>query len=59
MDRAGVSQTKWTTLVCTVALGLAAAGVLQRLKAATHWLGHDVLQQFGSVPTNMGSQRYV
>lgn len=43
--------TKWTTSVCTGALGLAAAGVLQGLKATTHWLALDVLKQFGAVPT--------
>ena len=43
--------TKWTTSVCTGALGLAAAGVLQGLKATTHWLAHDILQQFGAIPT--------
>ena len=43
--------TKWTTSVCTGALGLAAAGVLRGLKATTHWLAHDVLKQFGAIPT--------
>lgn len=43
--------TKWTTSVCTGALGLAAAGVLKGLKATTHWLAHDVLKQFGAIPT--------
>lgn len=42
--------TKWTTSVCTGALGLAAAGVLRGLKATTHWLAHDVLKQFGATP---------
>jgi len=44
--------TTWTTSVCTGALGLGAAGVLQGLKATTHWLAHDVLKQFGAIPTN-------
>ena len=43
--------TKWTTSVCTGALGLAAAGVLQGLKATTHWLALDALKQFGAIPT--------
>lgn len=43
--------TKWTTSVCTGALALAAAGVLQGLQATTHWLAIDVLKQFGAVPT--------
>lgn len=42
--------TKWTTSVCTGALGLAAAGVLRGLNATTHWLAHDVLKQFGAIP---------
>jgi len=36
--------------VCTGALGLAAAGVLQGLEATTHWLALDVLKQFGAIP---------
>lgn len=44
-------STKWTTSVCTGALGLGAAGVLQGLKATTHWLAHDALKQFGAIPT--------
>ncbi|MBH0192452.1 MAG: DJ-1/PfpI family protein [Nitrospira sp.] len=43
--------TKWTTSVCTGALGLGAAGVLKGLRASTHWLAHDVLKQFGAIPT--------
>ncbi|MBX3325971.1 MAG: DJ-1/PfpI family protein [Nitrospira sp.] len=43
--------TKWTTSVCTGALGLATAGVLRGLKATTHWLAHDVLKQFRAIPT--------
>jgi transcriptional regulator GlxA family with amidase domain len=43
--------TKWTTSVCTGALGLGAAGVLKGLRASTHWLAHDALKQFGAIPT--------
>jgi transcriptional regulator GlxA family with amidase domain len=43
--------TKWTTSVCTGALALGAAGVLNGLKATTHWLALDALKQFGAVPT--------
>lgn len=43
--------TKWTTSVCTGALALAAAGVLQGLQATTHWLALDVLKQLGAIPT--------
>ena len=43
--------TKWTTSVCTGALGLAAAGLLRGLQATTHWLALDALKQFGVIPT--------
>jgi len=43
--------TKWTTSVCTGALGLGAAGVLKGLRASTHWLAQDALTQFGAIPT--------
>jgi transcriptional regulator GlxA family with amidase domain len=43
--------TKWTTSVCTGALGLGAAGVLKGLRANTHWLAHEALTQFGAIPT--------
>ena len=43
--------TKWTTSVCTGALGLGPAGLLRGLKATTHWLALDVLKQFGAIPT--------
>lgn len=42
--------TKWTTSVCTGALGLAAAGVLRGLDATTHWLALDALPQYGARP---------
>jgi putative intracellular protease/amidase len=44
--------TKWATSVCTGAIGLVAAGVLNGLKATTHWLPFDALKQFGAVATN-------
>jgi putative intracellular protease/amidase len=34
----------WTTSVCTGSLVLAAAGVLEGLEAATHWLSLDILR---------------
>lgn len=40
--------SKWTTSVCTGALILGAAGLLQGLKATTHWYGKDLLSQFGA-----------
>lgn len=43
--------TKWTTSVCTGALGLGAAGVLDGIKATTHWFCLDMLKDFGATPT--------
>jgi transcriptional regulator GlxA family with amidase domain len=40
--------TRWTTSVCTGALILAAAGLLQGLRATTHWLALEVLRQLGA-----------
>ncbi len=40
--------TKWTTSVCTGSLILGAAGLLQGLKATTHWLAMDMLRMFGA-----------
>lgn len=43
--------TRWTTSVCTGALGLGAAGVLQGKRATTHWLALETLRKFGAEPT--------
>jgi putative intracellular protease/amidase len=40
----------WTTSVCTGSLVLAAAGVLEGLEAATHWLSLDILREYGATP---------
>ena len=40
--------TQWTTSVCTGALLLAAAGLLQGLEATTHWAAADELEAFGA-----------
>src|SRR5215210_5288263 len=40
--------SKWTTSVCTGSLVLGAAGLLEGLKATTHWLAYDVLESLGS-----------
>lgn len=42
--------TKWTTSVCSGALILAAAGLLQGKPAATHWIARDILKKFGAIP---------
>lgn len=45
-------SSKWTTSVCTGALILGATGILQGLKATTHWYTRDHLSQFGAEYTN-------
>lgn len=44
--------TTWTTSVCTGALMLGAAGVLDGLPATTHWYSHAELATFGAIPTD-------
>jgi transcriptional regulator GlxA family with amidase domain len=43
--------TTWTTSVCTGALILGAAGILDGLRATTHWLSYDELAACGATPT--------
>jgi transcriptional regulator GlxA family with amidase domain len=43
--------SRWTTSVCTGALLLGAAGILEDLRATTHWLFFDQLRAFGAEPT--------
>jgi transcriptional regulator GlxA family with amidase domain len=43
--------TTWTTSVCTGALILGAAGLLDGLDATTHWLSYDLLARYGARPT--------
>jgi transcriptional regulator GlxA family with amidase domain len=40
--------TTYTTSVCTGALLLAAAGILDGVPATTHWLARDLLQELGA-----------
>jgi transcriptional regulator GlxA family with amidase domain len=48
----GVHETsEWTTSVCTGALLLGAAGILDGLEATTHWLELPNLERFGARPT--------
>jgi transcriptional regulator GlxA family with amidase domain len=44
-------HTTWTTSVCTGAILLGAAGVLDGLPATTHWFAYDQLRAFGAEPT--------
>jgi putative intracellular protease/amidase len=45
------AQSEWTTSVCTGSLLLGAAGVLDGLRATSHWLALDALPSFGAEPT--------
>ncbi|MBV8945117.1 MAG: DJ-1/PfpI family protein [Solirubrobacterales bacterium] len=48
--RTAHESSQWTTSVCTGALVLAAAGVLDGLEATTHWLLLDKLGELGATP---------
>jgi transcriptional regulator GlxA family with amidase domain len=43
--------TTYTTSVCTGALLLGAAGVLDGLRATTHWFAYEQLRAYGAEPT--------
>ena len=45
-------HTAWTTSVCTGSLLLGAAGVLDGLRATTHWRAKDVLAGLGATPVD-------
>jgi len=49
--RAAHETTTWTTSVCTGALLLGAAGLLEGLPATTHWAAYDDLAGYGAKPT--------
>ncbi len=42
-------KSRWTTSVCTGALFLAAAGLLQGQRASTHWRASKFLASFGAI----------
>ncbi|MEY2396849.1 MAG: hypothetical protein QOJ00_23 [Actinomycetota bacterium] len=45
------ATSTWTTSVCTGSLLLGAAGLLNGLRATSHWLALDTLRDFGAEPT--------
>lgn len=49
--QARASNAKWITSVCTGALVLGAAGLLDGYKATTHWAAVDFLKNFGATHT--------
>jgi putative intracellular protease/amidase len=50
--RGAHETSSWTTSVCTGALILAAAGILDGLEATTHWLLLDKLGELGPTPVS-------
>jgi putative intracellular protease/amidase len=45
------ATSTWTTSVCTGSLLLGAAGILDGLRATSHWLELETLRQWGAEPT--------
>lgn len=50
--RAAGERAAWVTSVCTGALILGAAGLLEGYRATTHWASHRHLTGFGAIPVN-------
>ena len=48
--RAAHEGSTWTTSVCTGALLLGAAGILEGKRATTHWVYLDQLREYGAEP---------
>jgi transcriptional regulator GlxA family with amidase domain len=48
--RSAHETSRWTTSVCTGALLLGAAGILEGKRATTHWLVREALREFGAEP---------
>jgi putative intracellular protease/amidase len=46
------SGSRWTTSVCTGSLLLGAAGILEGLRATSHWIWRDYLRGFGAEPVD-------
>ncbi|KAH7443654.1 hypothetical protein KP509_02G044400 [Ceratopteris richardii] len=50
LKKAHITST-YTTSVCTGALALGAAGLLEGLTATTHWEAYEALAAYGAIPT--------
>jgi len=50
--RSQAATARYVTSVCTGALVLGAAGLLQGKRATTHWNAHDLLAAFGAIPVH-------
>jgi len=48
--RQAAARAQWVTSVCTGALLLGAAGLLDGYRATTHWASHHLLAAFGAIP---------
>jgi putative intracellular protease/amidase len=48
--RGAHDTSQYTTSVCTGSLVLAAAGILEGVRATTHWLAMDELARLGAIP---------
>jgi len=48
--RRQAEAARYVTSVCTGALVLGAAGLLQGKRAATHWMSREMLSEFGATP---------
>src|SRR6185437_15041710 len=46
------ATSEWTTSVCTGALLLGAAGLLEGKQATTHWRALETLRDFGATPVS-------
>jgi cyclohexyl-isocyanide hydratase len=49
-DRA--QHARYITSVCSGALLLGAAGLLEGYRATTHWMSHELLSLFGAIPVH-------
>jgi cyclohexyl-isocyanide hydratase len=48
--RRQAQEVRWLASVCTGALVLGAAGLLDGCRATTHWQSLDLLEEFGAIP---------